>query len=1204
MPGDYSRRTFDPTRDVAVVFEQQGRVRLDADVNELVEVLDRRLRATSLDTLGPAVVPIQTPDGFAIALGSGGLTIGSGRAYVDGVQVDNHGHSLDGFVTPAFDAGLEEVRGTEAMDWTRQPYLPVPTSSWAVPPPTTGKWVAYLDVWHRERTWVEDPRSLDPALYGIDTSTRRQTIWQVKLLQAGEATDGGTVDCATPGSLLPGWDDVSRPSASRLTTAAVGVPASTDPCQIPPNGGFRGVENRLYRAEIHDGGAPGTATWKWSRDNASIAAPVTAMSGAQLVVERLGRDNVLRFATGDWIEISDDDRELIGQPGELAKVLSVDETRDTVVLTAPLTGTFNTAAPTSVATRIRRWDQVGAGPTGLFTVGAGPTVLEDGVQVTFTLDPDIVGGSFRTGEHWVFAARVADGSVEVLDAAPPVSPHHHVARLAVVDFDAGSVADCRVMWPPPFGGGGDCGCECDFCVTALSHNSGAFTIYEAVKQALPVGGVICLGAGVYRLRDTVVIAGATSVTIRGKGWRTIVLTPGNDPAFLIDRGKGVTVEDLMVIGSDGRFPQQEQPDRGPVLAPGGLGGLRGRCAVAVSNSLVTTISRCTLVTQPILRRDRTPTLATLGAVLGLTVNDCTIVGTVAIGNPLGTRSAGRPEAGQSDVQPQGTAVYLPSAPLEAAATDRQRYVAGRLMMGRWAVHDNVLIGGRAGVALVGPVMVAFDDRFSRNDVLAGEVGMAVTGIGLTDSLVFEQNMVVADGVGIATGVEDSRIEDNIIHGADSLLSRAVLLGLRSFAGDHERHLPLAKSDPNASAWLWPETVQVDLLRTTVSSGLDGRADVPRGLWTRAGILVLDGLGMESPLQHVRITGNEVQQVQGIGIFVATSVQRSLVQSNRVGRVALAGIVVLDQRAGTAVVVENTVDLVGAPGGRTVVGIGGGGGDDDPDCRIKIESPYDSGTFTRLEPASGLGAILVGGGERAEVRDNQVAGVVAGGHGRAFGIQVDGSRTVRVSGNRVEHVGADGTASAGVRVVEPLERADVFDNDVVDARRGESIRWTGVQIDAIGWSVAPGLYGVESALAGHLVRYMSEGQSRSVYVGVRLRAVDDVRQLVAVRGNAVVGGGVGPLVLVSVRGLAQLADNRVRFDGASRTPIVLARAERAIVDANYVHAAENRDAAASGVAIEVEVDPVQVTVLGNITEGRIIVDGSFLAPPWQSLNVIN
>src|SRR5262245_61270171 len=118
MPGDYSRRTFDPNRDAVGVYEQQGRVRLDANLNELVDLLDRRLRATSLDTLGPAVVPKDTPDGFRIVMGGPGVSprIGPGRAYVDGILVDNHGRGRSGLVQPAFDPRLEEVRGMGSID--------------------------------------------------------------------------------------------------------------------------------------------------------------------------------------------------------------------------------------------------------------------------------------------------------------------------------------------------------------------------------------------------------------------------------------------------------------------------------------------------------------------------------------------------------------------------------------------------------------------------------------------------------------------------------------------------------------------------------------------------------------------------------------------------------------------------------------------------------------------------------------------------------------------------------------------------------------------------------------------------------------------------------------------------------------------------------------------------------------------------------
>ena len=58
------------------------------------------------------------------------------------------------------------------------------------------------------------------------------------------------------------------------------VPAPTDDCTIPAAGGYRGTENRLYRVEIHQGGALGAATFKWARHNASVGTAVTAIDTA------------------------------------------------------------------------------------------------------------------------------------------------------------------------------------------------------------------------------------------------------------------------------------------------------------------------------------------------------------------------------------------------------------------------------------------------------------------------------------------------------------------------------------------------------------------------------------------------------------------------------------------------------------------------------------------------------------------------------------------------------------------------------------------------------------------------------------------------------------------------------------------------------------------------------------------------------------
>src|SRR4051794_33349045 len=348
---------------------QQGRVQLDSDWNELVELLDRRLRAETTDVFGHAAVPRETPDGFRIEASGGALTIGRGRIYVDGLLAENHGAGA-----PQYDAGLGELRGSDPVPYTAQPYLPSPP-----PLPETGTHLAYLDVWQREVTALEEPELVEKAV-GVDTATRLQTVWQVRLLEVG--TD------ATCDGELPGWTDLTRPSGGRLTTAAVGVAAPTDDCTIPAAGGYRGTENRLYRVEVHQGGALGAATFKWARHNASVATTVTAVDAAatELTVVRTGRDAVLRFDPGDWVEVTDDVHELAGQPGVLAQVQSVDDARRTLTLGAALpAGEFD---PTDASrhTRVRRWSQSGAAVDaagGLVTVDAAPLVLEDGVQIAF-----------------------------------------------------------------------------------------------------------------------------------------------------------------------------------------------------------------------------------------------------------------------------------------------------------------------------------------------------------------------------------------------------------------------------------------------------------------------------------------------------------------------------------------------------------------------------------------------------------------------------------------------------------------------------------------------------------------------------------------------------------------------------------------------------------------------------------------------------
>jgi hypothetical protein len=298
MAGDYTRFTFGPQRDYSGVFKQQGRVDLDADFNELIEIVDRRWRSETIDIIGHCIVPNTTPDAFlVIPTSMGGFDIGIGRMYVDGIQVENHGRPpLD------YQADLGEMRGATLIPYSDQPYLPAPLPpALAAVPGTTD--LVYIDVWQREVTALEDPSLREIALGGPDTTTRTQSVWQARALQ-----DIGPHDC---GDDIAAWNQLVAPSAGRLTTSAVAPPSSDDPCIISPSGGYRGLENRLYRVEIHiGGGAP--AKFKWSRNNATIASSVSAIpSSTEIIVQQIGRDQVLRFRIGDWIEVTDDFREVI-----------------------------------------------------------------------------------------------------------------------------------------------------------------------------------------------------------------------------------------------------------------------------------------------------------------------------------------------------------------------------------------------------------------------------------------------------------------------------------------------------------------------------------------------------------------------------------------------------------------------------------------------------------------------------------------------------------------------------------------------------------------------------------------------------------------------------------------------------------------------------------------------------------------------------
>ncbi|WP_250281608.1 MULTISPECIES: DUF6519 domain-containing protein [unclassified Frankia] len=357
-----------------------------------------------------------------------------------------------------------------ALTYRGQPDLPgpepiaLPNPSDPLGPSLPVSDVVYLDVWTRHVTAVEDPSLREVALGGPDTATRIRTVAQIRV----QRVNAGSLSCADD---LPGWPPEA--SGGRLTVAYTEPEEPPRPCSFTVDGGYRGLENRLYRVEIHRGGPLGgagvthPATFVWSRDNGAVvfpidsfepgAGPPPASTTTVVRLARLGKDQALTVRKDDWVEVLDDATELAGSPGALRQVADVDEAARTVTLATPVV-----AVPAGQHPRLRRWD-VPASATGKAAptvdgdgnglgvpVDAGPISLEEGISVSFS------GGAFRTGDHWTFAARAATASVTELTQAPPAGITHRYRKLALVEWritgdnepPAAAVTDCRDLFPP------------------------------------------------------------------------------------------------------------------------------------------------------------------------------------------------------------------------------------------------------------------------------------------------------------------------------------------------------------------------------------------------------------------------------------------------------------------------------------------------------------------------------------------------------------------------------------------------------------------------------------------------------------------------------------------------------------------------------------------------------------------------------------
>jgi hypothetical protein len=491
---------------------QQGRVILDADWNEQADIQKHILETEVVDVVGPSGAPIDIA-GFGVEVAQYGqdLIISPGRMYVDGIlcELDENKQYFEIVTFPSEkqailpslnidDMGLEKDQWIEiSVKGDLQPQVlkvvqineaesiltfnekvndnlrakaassgvyiklyskiddQLDIDVWA-----SGTYLAYLDVWERHITSVEEEDIREKALDGPDTSTRVKTEWRVKLMSC--ELEKKSCRQASLKLLENLTDQKNSRLAIRLKPSQGDL--TEDPCAALSGTAYRGLENQLYRVEIHEPGVVGMATFKWSRNNGAIAfAIVNFISETEtdpkiynkIRLQQLGWDQELRIQKGDWVEVSGDETELLGKPGTLARVEDIDEADMILTITANVAKHVDESNP-----KVRRWD-IDEGDlkdpqpfNGILTKSSSEencwTELEDGIEVCFK-----DGDNYQTGDYWMIAARNT-GELEwphgENDFVPKFGIKHHNCLLAILnrnqDGKWNKEKDCRKLFPP------------------------------------------------------------------------------------------------------------------------------------------------------------------------------------------------------------------------------------------------------------------------------------------------------------------------------------------------------------------------------------------------------------------------------------------------------------------------------------------------------------------------------------------------------------------------------------------------------------------------------------------------------------------------------------------------------------------------------------------------------------------------------------
>lgn len=521
MASDRSRRTYDATRRYRSVVAQQGRVMLEADLNEAQEIATEELREEALDFVGPCGTP---DDGYKVSIPPGfskeNFSIGQGTMYVGGMRAVQSNPSLSYIQQP---------------DWLDR-------TAWSVPP---NKELIYLYLREQEVSAVEDSALREVALGGPDTAQRTRLVQHIERLAV---LDNDTTSEKALATAEAWWSTnrglIFEPSTMRLRSkgrlkaAWTGVEVA-DLCAPATPLGYLGDENQLIRVQVS---APNKIIWGY--DNASFlyratrlgydpVANTTTLALASIPVDEQHRPRggqaveILRAA----VELEDD----VYMAAKAGQVTTVSQAYDTRTQTIVVNDNVGEGEPVLF---VRVWEQ--ELPITVDPILIGPY----GLQVTLST-PD--GGPFTVGDYWLIGVRPSTPSklypARLVNNQPPDGPRRWACPLAVLGNNSDGypqiLVDCRKPFKSLVELTESSCCECTFKVSPLDITpeiglQALIDDFIAIAPPQVTSVVVCLDPGTYELPEPLRFTEQhTGLTLDGgKGVVLLKAANGQENEFL------------------------------------------------------------------------------------------------------------------------------------------------------------------------------------------------------------------------------------------------------------------------------------------------------------------------------------------------------------------------------------------------------------------------------------------------------------------------------------------------------------------------------------------------------------------------------------------------------------------------------------------------------------------------------------------------